>query len=76
LIVMQEEWRGGVGAGDAEFSQFWAAGQPAKGEFNCSACSYGIIVHTLLPTCPMCGGEAWEQASWSPLTRVRQAILR
>jgi rubrerythrin len=51
---------------------FRATGEPAKGEFHCSECGYGVTVYRELPLCPMCGGTAWEQAAWSPFTRRRR----
>ncbi|HEY7208162.1 MAG TPA: hypothetical protein VH416_07960 [Gaiellaceae bacterium] len=54
----------------AGFVQFWASGDPAKGEYHCSECGYGVTVYRELPVCPMCGGKAWEQTAWSPLTRA------
>jgi rubrerythrin len=73
---MQDESRAGTGTTVPEFVAFRASGDPAKGEFHCAECGYGVIVHSALPICPMCGGDAWEQASWSPLTRVRRAVLQ
>ena len=61
-------------AGPAEHGRFWTAGASAKGEFHCAECSYGVIVTRELPTCPMCGGTAWEQATWSPFARSRARI--
>ncbi len=55
---------------DGEFVQFWAAGASVKGEFHCSECGYGVAVYRALPTCPMCGGESWEQAAWRPFWRA------
>jgi hypothetical protein len=55
-----------------EYVPFWATGAPAKGEFHCSDCGYGVTIHTKLPRCPMCGGGSWEQAEWHPFTRGRQ----
>ena len=55
-----------VAAGDADFVEIFATGDPAKGEYHCSECGYGVAVFTALPVCPMCGGRAWEQSSWSP----------
>jgi len=55
-----------------EYVAFWATGAPAKGEFHCSDCGYGVTIHTKLPRCPMCGGGSWEQAEWHPFTRARQ----
>ena len=28
--------------------------------YVCSGCGYGISVGGHLPTCPMCGGDAWQ----------------
>jgi hypothetical protein len=55
--------------GPDEFVEFWAAGQPVKGEFHCAECGYGITIVRALPLCPMCGGNSWEQTSWSPFRR-------
>jgi rubrerythrin len=63
----------GEGSG-ADYVRFWPAGQPAKGEFHCSECGYGVAVYRELPRCPMCGGEAWEQAGWSPFSRALDAF--
>jgi rubrerythrin len=52
------------------YVRFWVSGEPAKGEYHCSECGYGVTVYRELPTCPMCGGKAWEQTTWSPLTRA------
>lgn len=41
----------------------FGAGAPARGEFHCTECSYGINVHRVLPTCPMCRGTAWKPSS-------------
>jgi hypothetical protein len=68
--------RVGVGAAASEFARFRGSGDPAKGEFHCVVCSYGVIVHSTLPVCPMCGGGEWEHTSWSPLTRVRRTVLQ
>jgi rubrerythrin len=56
-------------AASDEFVEFWAAGETVKGEFHCSECGYGVTIVRALPICPMCGGDAWEQAPWSPFTR-------
>ena len=59
-----------VEAGDrrevADYVEFWAAGQRAKGEFHCAECGYGVTVYSTLPTCPMCASISWEQSTWSP----------
>jgi rubrerythrin len=56
------------------YVQFWPAGESVKGEFHCAECGYGIAVCRELPRCPMCGGESWEQAPWSPFARADGAI--
>ncbi len=68
---------GGVSIGeeaDGDFVDFWSAGETAKGEFQCAGCGYGIAIHRVLPVCPMCGGESWEQGSWRPLTRAAATL--
>jgi len=57
-----------------EFVESFARGALVTGEFHCSECGYGVTVHSQLPRCPMCGGEAWEQAPWSPFTRQRESL--
>ena len=47
-----------------------AAGHPAKGEFRCTGCGYGVAVHDELPDCPMCRGDLWEPAPWRPFSRA------
>ncbi len=58
-----------------DFVQFCSTGEPAKGEYHCSECGYGVTVHRELPVCPMCGGESWEQAAWSPFGRGRESLF-
>ena len=53
-----------------EYIRFWSAGENAKGEFHCSECSYGVVVHSSLPVCPICSGDSWEQSAWSPFSRA------
>jgi rubrerythrin len=55
---------------DPGYVEVAAAGVAAVGEFRCVGCGYGVIVHRALPSCPMCGGAAWEQAAWSPFSRT------
>jgi hypothetical protein len=40
-----------------------AAGVGARGEFHCTDCGYGITVHRVLPSCPMCRGAEWQPSS-------------
>jgi hypothetical protein len=57
-----------VGSEDG-YVEFFLAGERVKGEFHCSDCGYGVTVYRVLPVCPMCAGESWEQTAWSPLLR-------
>ena len=52
-----------------DFVDFWLAGTEARGQFQCADCGYGVSVQTKLPSCPMCGGEAWEPSPTSPFSR-------
>jgi rubrerythrin len=54
---------------DGDFVEFALAGMPAKGEYHCSGCGYGVTVNASLPQCPMCAGTTWEPAHWAGLVR-------
>jgi hypothetical protein len=45
----------------------FGAGTPARGEFHCGGCGYGISVRRGLPTCPMCRGTEWYPTPGRPL---------
>jgi hypothetical protein len=60
-------------APDDGFAAFSAAGTSTKGEYHCSECGYGVTVFRALPRCPMCGGESWEQSTWSPFRAYLQS---
>jgi hypothetical protein len=45
----------------------FGAGAPARGEFHCGGCGYGISVRRGLPTCPMCRGTEWYPTPGRPL---------
>jgi hypothetical protein len=45
---------------------FHPAGAEVVGRFVCAECGYGVAVRRALPTCPMCGGVAWEPIGSSP----------
>jgi rubrerythrin len=57
-----------------DFVQFHPSGDRAKGAFRCTECGYGIAVSSSLPSCPMCGGDVWEDAEWSPFARARELL--
>ena len=54
-----------------DYIEFQTAGAPAKGQYRCASCGYGVTVHDELPTCPMCAGTAWEQSAWTPFGTAR-----
>jgi hypothetical protein len=72
VVEREQTFEESPSTGDA--AEFWRSGTSAKGEFHCSECSYGVIVTRELPTCPMCGGESWERATWSPFARSRALV--
>jgi rubrerythrin len=45
---------------ESGFVEFAVTGKKLSGEFRCSDCGYGAVVHRVLPPCPMCGGTVWE----------------
>jgi rubrerythrin len=45
----------------ADWVDFAEAGSDVSGEFRCSDCGYGAVVHQVLPPCPMCRGTVWER---------------
>ncbi len=57
-----------------DYVPFYATGDSAKGAFKCSDCGYGVAIAAVLPRCPMCGGESWEEATWSPFGRAGNAL--
>ena len=58
-----------------EYVPFYVAGSPAKGEYHCAECGYGVTVYRELPVCPMCSCGSWEQSGWSPFSRALAAQL-
>lgn len=52
-----------------DFVEFVSTGTAVAGAYHCSACGYGVTVHTELPSCPMCSGTTWELHDWSPFTQ-------
>ena len=70
---MIEQERVGERAGD-DFVAFYAMGDAAKGSYRCTDCGYGVAISATLPRCPMCGGESWEGAEWSPFGRAANLL--
>jgi rubredoxin len=54
-----------------DYIEFQQAGAPAKGQYRCASCGYGVTVHDELPTCPMCAGTSWELSAWTPFATAR-----
>ena len=46
---------------ESGFVDFTVAGAQVSGEFRCTDCGYGAVVHRALPSCPMCHGTVWER---------------
>lgn len=57
-----------------DYIEFRTAGERAKGAFRCVECGYGVAIALELPRCPMCSGEQWETAEWSPFARARREL--
>ena len=64
----------GTEVADEDYVDFFVMGAVVVGQFRCSECGYGVAVCRELPRCPMCGGESWEQAAWSPFGRAGAAL--
>jgi hypothetical protein len=60
---------------EGAFVGMLVTGAQATGQFHCSSCAYGVTIHGELPRCPMCGGQNWEEAAWSPLSRALEQSL-
>lgn len=59
-----------VARAEGDFIEFHRTGDAVKGAYRCTDCGYGVAVATALPRCPMCGGDVWEDAEWSPFARA------
>jgi hypothetical protein len=57
---------------DAAGPSGFVAGASARGEFQCTECGYGIVVHRDLPACPMCHGGNWYP--WSSHRSVKSEL--
>jgi hypothetical protein len=53
---------------EVDYVEFVSAGTSVAGAYHCLRCGYGVTVHSVLPTCPMCSGTRWELHDWSPFT--------
>ncbi len=64
----------GTREASGDYVVFALTGEQVKGEYHCAECGYGVTVYRLLPRCPMCGNETWEQSAWSPFARARSIL--
>jgi hypothetical protein len=61
-------------ADEDEFVEFFRAGDPVAGEFECVACSYEALHRGVLPRCPACGSALWERTAWTPFARALSGL--
>jgi hypothetical protein len=61
-------------ADEDEFVEFFRAGDPVAGEFECVACSYDAVHRGVLPRCPACGSALWERTAWTPFARALSGL--
>ena len=53
-----------------DFVEFFRAGDPVKGEFQCVACGRAAVHRGLLSRCPGCGNALWEEGTRAPFADV------
>ena len=61
-------------ADEEEFVEFFRAGDPVAGEFECVACTYATVHRGVLPRCPACGSALWERTAWTPFARALSGL--
>jgi hypothetical protein len=59
-----------------DFVEFYRAGDPVKGEFQCVACGRAAVHRGLLSRCPGCGSALWEQGTRTPFADVFDGLGR
>jgi hypothetical protein len=59
-----------------DFVEFYRAGDPVKGEFQCVACGRAAVHRGLLSRCPGCGSALWEQGTRAPFANVFDGLGR
>jgi hypothetical protein len=64
----------GAKADGDEFVEFFRAGDPVAGEFECVACTHGMVHRGVLPRCPACGSALWERTAWAPFARALSGL--
>ena len=53
-----------------DFVEFFRAGDPVAGEYQCVACGRAALHRGLLSRCPGCGNALWERGSRTPFADV------
>ena len=53
-----------------DFVEFFRAGDPVKGEFQCVACGRAAVHRGLLSRCQGCGNALWEEGTRAPFADV------
>ena len=53
-----------------DFVEFFRAGDPVAGEFQCVACGRAAVHRGLLSRCLGCGSALWERGSRAPFADV------
>jgi len=59
-----------------EFVEFFRAGDPVAGEFQCVACGRPALHRGLLLRCPGCGSALWERGGRAPFGDVFDGLRR
>jgi hypothetical protein len=59
-----------------EFVEFFRAGDPVAGEFQCVACGRPALHRGLLSRCPGCGSALWERGGRAPFGDVFDGLRR
>ena len=59
-----------------EFVEFFRAGDPVAGEFQCVACGRPALHRGLLSRCPGCGSALWESGARAPFGDVFDGLRR
>jgi hypothetical protein len=61
---------------DEDYVEFFRAGDPVAGEFQCVACSRPALHRGLLSRCPGCGSALWERGVRTPFGGVFEGLGR
>jgi len=61
---------------DEDYVEFFRAGDPVAGEFQCVACSRPALHRGLLSRCPGCGSALWERGARTPFGDVFDGLGR